>query len=260
MYADSEIVTENSVAIGKLKNSKKYDSAVSDRGKTGAIYPHISIRAISTPECNGCYKTTRDGAIDWGKSYCGACSENLKIYFFQLTMQANDNGEVSENDAASSEQLPVNFEFDIGGKLFVTTTTKMLARVSDGNGNFDPVHNNPSVPPLASTVTWPLTVTIDLKQFEVICSLNSAYTCPYEGNLNSQLAVAEETGENSEKKSTYSFRTAAGNRLFVKMDRFKIASCIMIPVIANPTLCTPGTPFYQGVATCGPVQVATQTD
>jgi len=57
VYITNMAVTADTVAVGKLKNSRPFDSSV-PLVQTGAQYPYMSIRAIASPTCYGVNSVT----------------------------------------------------------------------------------------------------------------------------------------------------------------------------------------------------------
>jgi len=218
---NTQFVDVDSVGVAKLKNSRPYDDR-KDASSTGAKYPHLSIRDYAKPTCEGCYTNGLDNAPDFTPGACDTCpSTGQKIFFFQLTASAIDGGEIVKD--GDPDPLVVNFEFSINGILYVTPTTKPLARVF--NDQWTTVHNNPNMSPGPNEIMqWPQQIEIYPKLFGVVCSLDSPYMCPYEGNDKTDLAIRA-TAVTVSTISTYSFRTIAGGELYVRLDAFNVGLC-----------------------------------
>jgi len=214
------------MAVVKLKNSLPYNQNEPD--STGVQYPHLSIRGFDTPVCLGCYTNGRGGNADFTANACAACSmDSLKIFFFQLTAMAM-NSEISV-DETTPNPLRVNFEFSIGGVLYVTPTTKSLSQLSAGvnSGGTNRQHDLYNTIPTASEqLKWPKKITIDAKRFGVVCSFDTPddTDCPYEGLASTSLQVTA-TSDNVARRTVYTFRTIAGGELHVRMDAFHIGAC-----------------------------------
>jgi len=221
---NTEFVGSNTVGVVKLKNSRTYDSTKSP-STTGVKYPHLSIRDYNKPTCFGCYTANRDGVANFTNGACTACkSDNLRIFFFQLTAETVDGGEIVGNGDGNA--LAVNFEFSIESILYVTPITKPLARVNTNN-MWTNVHNSPNVlPDAGNVVRWPQQVEIHRKQFGIVCSIDSPYRCPYEGDTKTNLAILA-TAETDPTITTYTFRTIAGGKLYVRLDSFNVGLCSM---------------------------------
>jgi len=197
------------------------------------------------PVCAGCYKVNRAGVANFSEHACGDCaSDSLRIFFFQLTAAAIDNVEIANNGA--KDTLAVNFEFSIGDVLYVTTTTKPLARVFM-NGMWVGIHNEPNTSPSAGTpMRWPQRLTIHPKLFGIVCSLGGLYTCPYEGDAKTALVISTAAAI-TPKNTSYSFRTIAGGSLYVRLDVFHVDLCSKEAVYAfggNPNADPNVEPFW----------------
>jgi len=218
---NTDMVDFDSVGVAKLKNSRPYDEQ-KDASSTGVKYPHLSIRDYAKPTCEGCYTNGMDNVPDFTSGACDTCpSTSQKIFFFQLTASAIDGGEIAKD--GDPDALAVNFEFSVNGVLYITPTTKPLARVFDGQ--WTAVHNNPNMSPGPNEVMqWPQQIEIYPKLFGVVCSLDSPYMCPYEGNAKTDLVILA-TAVTASTISTYSFRTIAGGELYVRLDAFNVGLC-----------------------------------
>jgi len=213
------------MAVVKLKNSLPY---VENDDSTGVQYPHLSIRGLNKPECLGCYTNGRGGNADFAADACTECSnDNLRILFFQLTAMAmNSEIAVDEN---TPNPLKVNFEFSIGGVLYVTRTSKSLSQLSAG-GDSDASNKQHdlynSLPTGNEEFKWPKKITIDTKRFGVVCSSDTPHDtdCPYEGLESTSLQITA-TSVNVARRTVYTFRTIAGGELHVRMDAFHIGAC-----------------------------------
>jgi len=221
----TDMVTSNTMAVVKLKNSLPYNQNEPD--STGVQYPHLSIRGFDTPVCLGCYTNGRGGNADFKANACAACSNSLKIFFFQLTAMAM-NSEIAV-DETTPNPLQVNFEFSIGGVLYVTPITKSLSQLSAGvnSGGTNRQHDLYNTIPTASEeFKWPKIITIDAKRFGVVCSFDTPDNtdCPYEGLESTSLQITA-TSDNVARRTVYTFRTIAGGELHVRMDAFHIGAC-----------------------------------
>jgi len=221
---DTDAVTSNTMAVVKLKNSLPY---IENNDATGVQYPHLSIRGFSTPVCLGCYTNGRNGKADFSSDACATCSDNRKIFFFQLTAMAM-NSEIAD-DENTPNPLLVNFEFSIGGVLYVTPTTKSLSQLSAGvySGGTNRQHDLYNTSPTAAEVLkWPQKIKIDAKRFGVVCSSDTPHDtdCPYEGSASTSLQITA-TSDDVARRIVYTFRTIARGELHVRMDAFHIGVC-----------------------------------
>ena len=242
LYADNtEIVNTDTIVVGKLKNSRMFDSNI-DLKRTGVQYPHLCIRSIAPAVCYGCFENGRVNVASWGVSHCSGCPDNLKIFFFQLTVRATNNGEIVANGVALPAPLQVNFEFSVNGILYVTQTTKPLANAMTVGGSYINVHNTPvTLVNDPADVVWPLKVDINRKLFGVICPVEG-HACPYEGNNNNQLVISQNS---IVQHSNYSFRMVPGENLNIKLDEFNLNICSQ-PAIYEDVQCDPSNTGYYG--------------
>jgi len=221
VYIDGvSTVTAETVGVVKLKNSRSYDDN-SDKLLTGVRFPHLSIRGFEKPGCFGCFREGRNGVADFSDNACVTCATDaMKIFFFQLTAEAIDGGEIAVHDTVNP--LYVNFEFSIGGTLYVTKTTKPLASFilhEQEKREYD-------VP--SATMPWPQKVEINEKRFSMSCSFDNPYTCPYEGDITTTLRTDSRistTQATSLEYTTFTFKTIVNGKLYVRLEAFDVDIC-----------------------------------
>ena len=186
---------------------------------------HIKVSdSVPTHQPVACLTTA--AAIMFFTYVCGNCdSDSLRIFFFQLTTAMMNRVEIADNN--SEDTLPVNFEFSIDTILYVTRTTKPLAR-GYKNGLWTELHNEPDTSQtLGNPVRWPQLLSIHPKLFGIVYSLSGIYTCPYEGDEKTELMIPT-TAETTQKSTSYSFR----NSLYVSLSAYHVDLSSKDPVYA----------------------------
>jgi len=128
LFITNLAVEDSSLAVAKLKNSREY--LAGNPAASGVQFAHLSVRSLKSASCLGCFwdaNKNRDTA-KWGKTACDECpSDDLRIQFFTLTLRTTgkQGGEIAD-DGDNANALPVNFEFWIDGKFYVTNTVQSL--------------------------------------------------------------------------------------------------------------------------------------
>jgi len=136
MYKQSRIIRldENTRAVVKLKQTSEIN---------GLKFAHLSIRGVIPPICEGCLDSaTCQGAVEtctatWSQTTCQTtCPVDRRIYFFTFSPSVM-LGEIIQQDATGTKDaLQLNFEFDIGGKIYVTQRVEKLQEVQVTTSGF----------------------------------------------------------------------------------------------------------------------------
>jgi len=215
IFVSNQIVDAESVAIGKLKNSKPF--IVQGRSYH---YDHLSVRSYVLPIGVGCFNTddrTSLANAQWSTNSFQNCASRRKIFFFSLPIKAS---------AAEIIELPgialrVSFEVSIGDTLYVTKTQKDL-RSFDGISSGVPyrttIHDAAAL--TDSPRRYPLSVEMIPKQFEITCSSAQPIVCPFEGDSLTFLSLKSvNTGE---VVTSYRIllRTIPDKKLYIKLNAF----------------------------------------
>ena len=175
---DAATTVSNVIGVAKLKRSFPFQTGTTN----GVQYEHINIRSYRYAYCAGC-QSSAGGVESWGDTFCGGCDESNKLFLFSFPVQLSTAELKNDNDATA---LAVNFEFDIGGTLYVTDNSE-LARKRNANG----------LTGLTDVNTY-LQKTFEIvpKRFEIICPrvydlLHSApaSACPFEGTLPATILI-----------------------------------------------------------------------
>jgi len=191
IFVSNQIVDADSVAVGKLKNSKAF--IVQGRSY---YYKHLSIRSYVSATGVGCFNTndrTSFANAQWSASSFESCTSQRKIFFFALRIKVS----ASEIIESPGTPLQINFEVSVSDFLYVTKTKKDLRAfegVSSGITYRTTIHDAAAL--TESPPRYPKSVEMVPKQFEITCSSSQAFTCPFEGDtltfLSLKSAVAGE--------------------------------------------------------------------
>ena len=239
-------VAADSIAVAKLK----YTTV------DGVPFPEMSIRQWGGPSCVGCRGISQ--SIQWispqTPDACLGCLERNKIYFFRLAIMSLAAEIRKINEIASKVALPINFEFDIAGMIYVTRSTAKLSEFSLIQGAVTTVSTSYGV--TSDTLRWPLEYVVHKKLFEIDCIGNPTNVfqgdpCPYEGDANVLLnltadntvppAIIREdgfriqlkTGARQFKWTVRKVYRQDANDVFVNLKRFFFQTCTSAAIYAS---------------------------
>jgi len=137
---------------------------------------------------------------------CSDCDVDKQIWIFQVFLREYDN-EVAHITSASTVSQPlydrptflsIEWEFDIGNKIYVMEDTVEFREVYSGTGFISIIPGAPVLGIADRPNRWPPEYKIDPKRFEITCPhpkttagiLSGSKLCPYEGEANALLVLA----------------------------------------------------------------------
>jgi len=208
-------ITDDSLAVAKIKNSKQVASPVR--------FPHLSIQDFTGSVCKGCRLASGD--VNWNDN-CD-CTETSRVYFFQFELVTFEL-EITKDSDDGDDYLVVSFEFWLAGKFYVTDTLQYLDSVTVGSGEAayqNLVHNRYDLLAVTKQTRMPLVISVQEKQFEIVCSVFDERSCPFEGSTYAELRLSSKRiAEDQSRFFVYSIRRISLD-IHIQLTSFKLDPC-----------------------------------